>query len=96
MTQKERTTIFNLIVILFNIATGLAVEAIVIGILFFVLHSNPNLGESVPMQVILPIMLLIGLIMAMTLSVKTITWAIEKFNLEGKIDPKIVSKYQKK
>lgn len=96
MTQKERTTIFNLIVILFNIATGLIVEVIVIGMLFFVLHSNPNLGESVPMQVILPIMLLIGLIMAMTLSVKTVSWAIEKFNLEGKIDPKIVSKYQKK
>ncbi len=96
MTKSERTTLFNLAVILFNIVIGLLIEGIIIGLIFIALHSNPNLGESVPMQVVLPLMLLVGLIVAMSISVRTISWAIQKFHLEDKIDQKVISRYQKK
>lgn len=95
MTIKERTNLFNLCVIVFNVVLGLLVEGIVIGLLILVLHSNPNLGESTFTQVALPLVLLIGLIVAMSISVKTISWAIIKFNLQDKLDPKVVSKYVK-
>lgn len=96
MTIKERTNLFNLCVIVFNVVLGLFVEGIVIALLFLVLHSNPNLGESTFTQVALPFVLLIGLIIAMSISVKTISWAIVKFNLQDKLDPKVVSKYVKR
>ncbi|MBQ0051120.1 MAG: hypothetical protein KBT11_03540 [Treponema sp.] len=96
MTIKERTNIFNLCVIVFNVAIGLLVEGAIIALLMFSLSSNPNLGESMPIQVVLPLVLLVGLIVAMSISVKTVSWAIEKFNLHDKLDPKVVSKYQKK
>ncbi|MBO6217963.1 MULTISPECIES: hypothetical protein [unclassified Treponema] len=96
MTTKERTFIFNLCVILFNIIVGLFIEAILLlGLLFF-LAENPNLQESVFTQVAIPILLLIGLIAAMSISVHAVSWAIKKFHLEDKLDPKVVSRYQKK
>lgn len=95
MTIKERTNLFNLCVIIFNVVLGLLVEGVVIGLLILVLRANPNLGESTFTQVALPLVLLIGLIIAMSISVKVISWAIVKFNLTDKLDPKVVSKYVK-
>ena len=96
MTKKERTNIFNLCVIIFNIAIGLTVELVVLGCIMLMLKANPNLGETMPMQVILPILLLAGLFVAMSLSIRTISWVIQKFNLADKLDQKVVSRYQKK
>lgn len=95
MTIKERTNLFNLCVIVFNVVLGLLVEGGVILLLMFFLKSNENLGESMFTQVALPLVLLIGLIIAMSISVKTISWAIVKLNLQDKLDPKVVSKYVK-
>ena len=96
MTKKERTFIFNLCVILFNIIIGLFVEGILLISLLFFFAENPNVGESVFGQIALPILLLIGLIAAMSISVHAVGWAIRKFHLEDKLDPKVVSRYQKK
>lgn len=96
MTTKERTLVFNLCVIIFNIFVGLFVEAVLLISLLFFINDNPNLGESVPMQVVLPLLLLVGLIVAMSISVRTVSWAIKKFHLEDKLDPKVVNRYQKK
>lgn len=96
MTKSENTFIFNICVILFNIFIGIFVEAVILISLLIFMHENPNLGESVPMQVILPILLLIGLIAAMSISVHIVSWAIKKFNLADKLDSKVVSRYQKK
>lgn len=96
MTIKERTNLFNLCVIVFNVVLGLLVEGIVIGLLILVLRTNQNLGESTFVQVAIPLVLLIGLIIAMSISVKVISWAIVKFNLIDKLDPKVVSKYVKR
>ena len=96
MTKKERTFLFNICVILYNILIGLAVTAVLLISLLFFLAENPNLSESVFVQIALPIILLIGLIAAMSISVHTVGWVINKFHLEDKLDPKIVSRYQKK
>ena len=60
MTKKERTFMFNLCVILFNIIIGLFVEGILLISLLFFFAENPNAGESVFGQIALPILLLIG------------------------------------
>lgn len=96
MTTKERTFLFNICVILYNIFIGLIVEVIILLSLLFFINENPNAAESVPMQVIFPLLLLAGLIAAMSISVHTVSWAIKKFKLEDKLDPKVVSRYQKK
>lgn len=96
MTKKERTFVFNLCVIAYNIVLGLLIEAVLIVSLLFFLAENPNLAESMFSQIALPLLLLIGLIAAMAISVHTVGWVIKKFHLEDKIDPKIVSRYQKK
>ncbi len=96
MTKKERTLLFNLCVIVYNILIGLAVTAVLFISLLFFLAENPNLSESIFVQIALPIILLIGLIAAMSISVHTVGWAIKKFHLEDKLDPKVVSRYQKK
>ena len=96
MTKKERTFLFNICVILYNILIGLAVTAVLLISLLFFLAENQNLSESVFVQIALPIILLIGLIAAMSISVHTVGWAIKKFHLEDKLDPKVVSRYQKK
>lgn len=96
MTKKERTFLFNLCVIIYNIFIGLAVTAVLFISLMFFLAENPNLSESLFVQIALPIILLIGLIAAMSISVHTVSWAIKKFHLEDKLDPKVISRYQKK
>ncbi|WP_407426670.1 hypothetical protein [Treponema sp.] len=96
MTIKERTLFFNICVILFNIVVGLIVEGVLFLSLLIFLAEHQNLAESLFSQIALPIVLLIGLIAAMSISVHTVSWAIKKFHLEDKLDPKVVSRYQKK
>lgn len=96
MTIKERTFVFNLCVILYNILIGLIVEAVILVSLLFAFTEHPNLSENLFGQIALPILLLIGLIAAMSISVHTVGWAIKKFHLEDKLDPKVISRYQKK
>jgi hypothetical protein len=96
MTTKERTFVFNICVILYNIFIGLLVEAVILVSLLFFFSEHPNMSESIFGQIALPILLLIGLIAAMSISVHTVGWAIKKFHLEDKLDPKVVNRYQKK
>lgn len=93
MTKQERTFIFNILVIIFNVIIGLAVELALIAILFGALLKIPGVADSFPVQVILPFLLLAGLIIAMVISVKCVTWAIKTFKLTDKIDQKIIKRY---
>lgn len=95
MTIKERTTLFNIFVGLFNIILGLLIEVSLVIACFFILSKIPNSANSLPTQIILPFVLLIGFLIAMTISIKTITWVIKKFNLETKLDQKIIKRYIK-
>lgn len=95
MTKKERTTLFNICVGLFNILLGLIIEGALIGGCFLILAIIPNSADSIPTNVLLPFVLFAGLIIAMMISIKVVTWAIIKFNLQDKIDPKAVKRYLK-
>lgn len=95
MTKKERTFVFNLFVILYNLVLGLLIEGVLFIAIIFLISRNQNLAESVFSQVALPLVLLAGLIATMAISVKTVGWFIKKFNLEDKLDEKLVSRYKK-
>ena len=95
MTTKERTFVFNICVILFNIILGLFVEGILVISMFFFFAEHPNLSENLFGQIALPLILLVGLIVTMSISVHVVSWAITKFHLEDKLDPKLVSRYRK-
>lgn len=95
MTKKERTLVFNLCVILYNLVLGLLIEGFLFLAVIFLISKNQNLAESVFSQIALPLVLLAGLIAAMAISVKTVGWFIKKFNLEDKLDEKLVSRYKK-
>ncbi|HAC32155.1 MAG TPA: hypothetical protein DCF70_05965 [Treponema sp.] len=95
MTISERTTYFNVIVGLFNIVLGLIIEFGLIALCYLALARMPETANSIPVSVLLPFVLLIGLVLAMVISVKCITWTIKKFNLQDKLDQKVVKRYIK-
>ncbi len=95
MTIKERTFLFNICVIIYNIFLGLVVEGIFFFIFLLFIAKTPNLGESVYFQIALPIFMLFGLILAIMISTKTVGWFIRKFHLEDKLSKKVIAHYQK-
>ncbi len=96
MTTSERTTYFNLCVGLFNIVIGLTIELGLMLGLYFVFAKYPSLGDSISTNVLLPFVLFGGLLIAVSISVKCVTWAIKTFHLEDKLDQKVVKRYIKK
>lgn len=95
MTVSERTTYFNIIVGIFNIILGLAIEFALIGSCFLILARFPESAGSIPVNVLLPFVLFAGVIIAMMISIKCVTWAIKTFNLQDKLDQKVVKRYIK-
>lgn len=97
MTTKERTFLFNICVILYNILLGLIVEGVFffLFLLFIAKTNNQNMGESIYIQIALPVMMLVGLIIAIVISTKTVGWFIRKFHLEDKLDKKVIGHYKK-
>ena len=63
MTTKERTFLFNICVILYNILLGLIVEGVFffLFLLFIAKTNNQNMGESIYIQIALPVMMLFHL-----------------------------------
>lgn len=97
MTTFERTILFNICVIIYNILLGLVIETVifVLYLLFIALTKNQNLGESVYIQIALPVMMLLGLILAIFISTKTVAWFIQKRHLEDKLSQKVIEHYKK-
>lgn len=93
MTKIYRTLIFNLLVGLFNIVLGLAIEFVLIGGSFIFLARFPAIAGGISVNVLLPILLFAGIILAMIISMKTISWAVKKFNLQDKVDHKAIRRY---
>ena len=99
MTVQERTFWFNLFVIVFNIILGILVEGVVLGLCMLAVKAYPGVFGGTDGSIassFLPFILLAGLIIAMYISVKCISWIIEKFHLEDKLDEKLVKRYVKK
>lgn len=95
MTIKERTFLFNICVIIYNIFLGLVVEGFFFFLFLLFMAKNPNLGESVYIQIALPVMMLAGLILAIAISTKTVGWFIRKRHLEDKLSEKVIEHYKK-
>ena len=95
MTVKERTFLFNICVIIYNILLGLVVEAVFFFLFLLFMAKAPNLGESVYFQIALPVLMLLGLIIAIYISTRTVGWFIRKFKLEDKLSAKVIEHYKK-
>ena len=97
MTTFERTILFNICVIIYNILLGLVIEAALffLFLLFIAVTKKQNLGESVYIQIALPVMMLLGLILAIFISYKTVAWFINKHHLENKLSQKVIEHYKK-
>ena len=93
MTTHDRTLIFNICVALFNIILGLAIELVLVGGIFIFLSKFPAIANGISVNVLLPFILFAGIILAMMLSVKTISWAIKKFDLKNKLEQKAIKRY---
>lgn len=76
---------------------GLIVEGVFffLFLLFIAKTNNQNMGESIYIQIALPVMMLVGLIIAIVISTKTVGWFIRKFHLENKLDKKVIEHYKK-
>ena len=72
MTKKERTFVFNICVLLYNLVLGLVIEGFLFLAVIFLISKNQNLAESIFSQIALPLVLLAGLITAMCLGLTSI------------------------
>ena len=97
MTKSERTFWFNIAVGIFNIIVGLLIEGfLILAGYIFLADLSEEARDSVPVNVILPFVLLIGLIASVSISRSCIIWALDKFNLREKLDPNLIKRYPKK
>lgn len=97
MTIKERTFVFNICVGIFNIILGITIEGFMIfGSMFLLMGLSEEAQQSVPVNVILPFILIIGLFASIAISRQCIIWVLDKFDLRNRLDPKLSRRYPKK
>lgn len=97
MTVKERTLLFNVCVGVFNIALGLLICGILIVLCSLALNA---LGEKAvsgaPTNLLLPFILITGLFVSIAVSRKLVIYVLDRFDLRGRLDPKMTSRYPSK
>ena len=93
MTVKERSLLFTVLTSICNIIITLAVEILLLVLLFMLLRSVPSLADSMPVQILIPFVLIAGLFISLMIFARFAGWIIKTFHLEGKIDDKIVNRY---
>ena len=93
MTLKERSLLFTILTSLCNIIITLIIEILLLIGMFMLLKSAPSLASSMPVQIVLPFVLIAGLFISLMIFAKFAGWIIRTFKLEDKIDPKIVARY---
>ncbi|MBR0031687.1 MAG: hypothetical protein IJP61_05320 [Treponema sp.] len=97
MTRKERTFVFNICVGIFNIILGLVIEGFLIfSCMFIIAGLSEEAQQSIPVTVLLPFVLIIGLFASIAISRKSIIWFLDKFDYREKLDPALSAKYQRK
>ena len=97
MTVGERTLLFNICVIVFNVVLGLLIEGFLIfSLLFFLAGASESVQQSVPVGVVLPFVLIVGLFACIAISRKCVIWAIDRFDLREKLDSKLTARYPRK
>ena len=96
MTIGERTLLFNICVIIFNIVLGLCIEGfLVFSCFFFMQGFSKEVQQSIPVTVVLPFILLVGFFACVAISRRCVTWAIDRFNLRDKLDQNLLNRYPK-
>lgn len=96
MTIGERTFVFNIFVMLFNIVLGLIIEGFLLFSCFFLMQGfSPEVQQSIPVTVVLPFILLVGFFACVAISRRCVTWAIDRFNLRDKLDQNLLKRYPK-
>ncbi|MBQ7158656.1 MAG: hypothetical protein IJS09_04415 [Treponema sp.] len=93
MTLKERSLLFTVLTSICNIVITLIVEILLLIAFFMLLRSIPQLANSLPVQIVIPFVLIAGLIISLMIFAKFAGWIIRTFKLENKIDSKIVNRY---
>lgn len=93
MTTKERSLLFTVLTSVCNIIITLVIELVLLGALFVLFHSVPSLAQSLPVQILIPFVLIAGLFISLAIFSKFAGWVIRIFKLEDKIDEKIVTRY---
>ncbi len=93
MTVKERSLLFTVLTSICNIVITLIVEILLLLALFMLLRSVPALANSMPVQILIPFVLIAGLFISLMIFARFAGWIIKSFHLEGKIDDKIVNRY---
>ncbi|MBQ3965777.1 MAG: hypothetical protein II684_02960 [Treponema sp.] len=93
MTLKERSLLFTVLTSICNIVITLIVEILLLVALFMLLRSVPSLSSSMPVQIIIPFILIAGLFISLMIFARFAGWVIKTFHLEDKIDEKIVNRY---
>ena len=79
MTIGERTFVFNIFVMLFNIVLGLIIEGFLLFSCFFLMQGfSPEVQQSIPVTVVLPFILLVGFFACVAISRRCVTWAIDR------------------
>ena len=95
MTKKEFSFLFTVCVSVYNILLALVIETVLFLLLIVFMSKNQQLGQSVFVQIALPVTMILGLVASITLSNKTVRWTIKKFSLEEKLSEKIIEHYKK-
>ena len=96
MTVKERTFLFNCFVWLMNAVLFILIEGgLYLGLMLYVLPQFKDAENSGIVNAILPIILIAGLFVCIAISVNIVTWVIKHFELQDKLNPKLVSRYLK-
>lgn len=93
MTVKERSLLFTVLTSVCNIVITLAIELLLLAALFVLLRSVPALANSLPVQVLIPFVLIAGLFISLAVFARFAGWVIRAFNLADKLDEKIVNRY---
>ncbi len=97
MTVKERTLVFNICIGIFNIVLGLCICGfLILGIGFVLSKMSESAQQSVPVSVIVPLVLIVGLFASIAISRSVVIFVLDKFDLRNKLDPKMTSRYTKK
>ena len=70
MTLKERSLLFTVLTSICNIVITLIVEILLLIAFFMLLRSIPQLANSLPVQIVIPFVLIAGLIISLMIFAK--------------------------
>lgn|SRR5574344_349776 len=93
MNKKGNTVLFTIISTICNILMTLVIIAALSLLAIVIMNRVIKTTNGTVYQVVLMICFLGGMVLSMFLFVKLTGWVIKKFNMESKLDPKLLGRY---